>query len=431
MPSAHVSAAPACAPKTTEQQEDTAMSDESSTQAPVEPQPLIDQSRRIAVVTTNFPMSFLSLAALVLGLSLAVASDALAQCTKDTDCKGDRICANGTCMDPSNRSGSLAQLPAAASSLPGSHLLIPPSIGVVYYLNSDTQSLVPLQRQMGYTEKRGMIKQEIAYSVPQERSTVRIKSSPHMEFVVSGVDASSYLLYRFSVRDGKRELILAESTWTGSRANYTVVPLEVTRYAEAFKLVPSQPLVAGEYAFAQRDKNEAASFGIDGTSAGGGTPQGTMLPSTRGGSYQSPITLETDFAAADRTLWNNGNEFTLPDWYELGNVSFGGIYLRGDHDRKKGWDPFLRMRAKPLPGGNVEVKVAIGVQNPKHNEDKLVNIVLAVLNGQTQVASSSVEIKAKDDGEGHFKTVVFTIPEQSLRTSPMTKLRITLSASNY
>lgn len=36
-----------------------------------------------------------------LGLSTA----ALAQCTRDTDCKGDRVCDQGVCVDPSQRQG--------------------------------------------------------------------------------------------------------------------------------------------------------------------------------------------------------------------------------------------------------------------------------------------------------------------------------------
>src|SRR5690349_2243863 len=40
---------------------------------------------------------------LVAVLVLAVPGAALAQCTKDTDCKGERICERGTCVLPAER----------------------------------------------------------------------------------------------------------------------------------------------------------------------------------------------------------------------------------------------------------------------------------------------------------------------------------------
>jgi hypothetical protein len=46
-------------------------------------------------------MEFRKHAAVVLGLStLSWGSFAYAQCTKDTDCKGDRVCRSGACEDP-------------------------------------------------------------------------------------------------------------------------------------------------------------------------------------------------------------------------------------------------------------------------------------------------------------------------------------------
>src|SRR5450759_399849 len=46
-------------------------------------------------------MSLAPRAMFVVALALALASEAFGQCTKDTDCKGDRVCVNGTCTDPS------------------------------------------------------------------------------------------------------------------------------------------------------------------------------------------------------------------------------------------------------------------------------------------------------------------------------------------
>lgn len=53
---------------------------------------------------------------LIYGLSVMVAgilfaSNIAAQCTKDTDCKGDRICRTGSCVDPGTTSTSAAPVP--------------------------------------------------------------------------------------------------------------------------------------------------------------------------------------------------------------------------------------------------------------------------------------------------------------------------------
>src|SRR6185436_19383962 len=40
---------------------------------------------------------------LVAVLILAVPGVALAQCTRDTDCKGDRVCERGNCITPAER----------------------------------------------------------------------------------------------------------------------------------------------------------------------------------------------------------------------------------------------------------------------------------------------------------------------------------------
>lgn len=47
-------------------------------------------------------------------LCVSLASPSWAQCTKDTDCKGDRVCEGGTCIAP----GAPVPAPAASSSEP-------------------------------------------------------------------------------------------------------------------------------------------------------------------------------------------------------------------------------------------------------------------------------------------------------------------------
>lgn len=51
-----------------------------------------------------------------------LSAPAFAQCTKDTDCKGDRICVQGTCTAPST-SASPATAPKSPTPLPTAHAL--------------------------------------------------------------------------------------------------------------------------------------------------------------------------------------------------------------------------------------------------------------------------------------------------------------------
>ena len=65
-------------------------------------------------------MGFFKTVAAAVGLSaLLWGSFAYAQCTKDTECKGDRICRSGACEDP---------VPAAPANPPGTDQLVAPVI---------------------------------------------------------------------------------------------------------------------------------------------------------------------------------------------------------------------------------------------------------------------------------------------------------------
>ncbi|MEE2828686.1 MAG: hypothetical protein VX498_05835 [Myxococcota bacterium] len=55
-------------------------------------------------------ISPLTLAAFILVASFSLASTAFAGCEKDTDCKGDRICTKGECVEPSSDSSASTPL---------------------------------------------------------------------------------------------------------------------------------------------------------------------------------------------------------------------------------------------------------------------------------------------------------------------------------
>jgi hypothetical protein len=142
----------------------------------------------------------------------------------------------------------------------------PESIGVFYFLDSINNSLSPMERQVAVSKKRGMIKEQALVQVTGEKSTFRLNSDQKMEFVVNlpnGIDPNNYHLYLFSVKQGKRELILAESTMTGYKSNFVQVPCNITKFGAAYKYSPSQALTAGEYGFFPKGSNDAFCFGID------------------------------------------------------------------------------------------------------------------------------------------------------------------------
>jgi len=53
---------------------------------------------------------FLMMCAAVATLAVGLPATSLAQCTKDTDCKGNRICVEGACVDASSTTGEVSDL---------------------------------------------------------------------------------------------------------------------------------------------------------------------------------------------------------------------------------------------------------------------------------------------------------------------------------
>jgi hypothetical protein len=142
----------------------------------------------------------------------------------------------------------------------------PASIGVFYFLDSPNNSLLSMERQVAVSKMRGLLKEQFVIQLQGEKSTFRLRNHQKMEFVVSlfnGVDPNNYRLFLLNVKQGKRELILAEATLKGSKSNFVQVPFDVTKFGEAYKYAPSQALSPGEYAFFRRGSNDAFLFGVD------------------------------------------------------------------------------------------------------------------------------------------------------------------------
>jgi hypothetical protein len=63
-------------------------------------------------VSIRYPSS---IASIVFAVGLLVSRDALAECTKDNECKGERICVDGACVDPPSRMPVATSAPAEAA----------------------------------------------------------------------------------------------------------------------------------------------------------------------------------------------------------------------------------------------------------------------------------------------------------------------------
>jgi hypothetical protein len=107
--------------------------------------------------------------------------------------------------------------------------------------------------------------------------------------------------------------------------------------------------------------------------------------------FTSPMVLEASFVAADRSIWGDKSWHEGPDYKALGKYRCDGIALRGDPDRNtKEVATGLAMRAKELPGGKLEVTIGLWLLNPSHNHDKLVTLLVEVLDGAEVVASTTL-----------------------------------------
>lgn len=142
----------------------------------------------------------------------------------------------------------------------------PESIGAFYYLDSTKNSLIRLDKQIATAKKRGLIKEEVLVEIKGEKASLRLKSGQTMEFVSNlpnGIDPNKYQLISLTVKKGKREAVLAESTFTGNKSNPVFLPYNVTKYGNAYKFAPGAVLPEGEYAFSPNDSYDVFCFGVD------------------------------------------------------------------------------------------------------------------------------------------------------------------------
>lgn len=142
-------------------------------------------------------------------------------------------------------------------------LPVPENVGVFYYLDPLTNSLIALERQVAVTKKRGgLVKSGLLAQIKGEKAAIRIKSGESLGFVVdlpNGVDPIKYQLISLDVKKGQREVIL----YTRNKFTLDLLPFTVSRFGSVYKFTPSQILPPGEYSFSPPDSNDAFCFGID------------------------------------------------------------------------------------------------------------------------------------------------------------------------
>ncbi len=89
------------------------------------------------------------------------------------------------------------------------------------------------------------------------------------------------------------------------------------------------------------------------------------------------------------------------------------------------------MRVRLQPDNRAEVTIRVKLLNPRHNHDKSVTILMEVLNGTEVAASRKLgPLDVEDKGHAFTSETRITVPLDALKTDPMTKLRITMTATN-
>ena len=154
--------------------------------------------------------------------------------------------------------------------------LEPDVLGMVYLLNSESKSLVPLEKQTVKIKSRGIVTSTGYLEAKGAKSPVRLKADQPLEFVVSlasGVDPNKFQLYPLTLRKKNREAILGKASVKGEEIGATAIPITVKKYGEAYKFTVSQKLAPGECGLTtikfesifSDDAKEVFCFGIDAT----------------------------------------------------------------------------------------------------------------------------------------------------------------------
>ena len=103
------------------------------------------------------------------------------------------------------------------------------------------------------------------------------------------------------------------------------------------------------------------------------------------------------------------------------------------HGRKKTNETAtgLALRAKGLPdGSSLEVTIGLWLLNPRHNHDKLVTVIVEVLDGAEVVAHTTLgPMEVEDKGHTQARSFNFVMPTAVIKTDAM-RMRLTMTTKD-
>jgi len=152
------------------------------------------------------------------------------------------------------------------------------------------------------------------------------------------------------------------------------------------------------------------------------------IPVTSPNAFTSPMVLEASFVAADRSIWGDKSWHEGPDYKALGKYTCDGIALRGATDKQTNEAATgLAMRAREISGDKLEVTIGLWLLNPSRNHDKLVTILVEVLDDAEVVARTTLgPMEVEDKGHTQARSFPFVMPTAVIKNAAM-RMRLTMT----
>jgi hypothetical protein len=121
---------------------------------------------------------------------------------------------------------------------------------------------------------------------------------------------------------------------------------------------------------------------------------------------------------------------SIPEYHDLGKFTCDGVSIRLNNNTRKGtWEPGLRLRAEMAKDGHIDIDATVWMHNPKNNHDKRVTVILAIVDGQHELHSTTIgpfEVEDHGDWGEHKEHRRFSVPADVVLKQPAPTLRITV-----
>jgi hypothetical protein len=151
----------------------------------------------------------------------------------------------------------------------------PHQTGVFFYLDSDTEGLINLERVIAKEVTRSKSRfggaTETVFTMPGAKSTVRLADNKPGVFVFAvepGINPAHMVqMFRVESKANTREVLWSQSSGgrTASAFNKSMTPFRISRHGNlSFKLTLTDgPLMAGEYCLSWTNSQVGYCFGVD------------------------------------------------------------------------------------------------------------------------------------------------------------------------